>query len=115
MEAQLRQEVLASIAALGSDRIWLEKVRLETIPMDDGQALRQRADALADLQDVLIGAENDPEFLDALRNDLSALLNKAPLELRSSVSYFDDIKTGDLAALLREIRPSLVAHLAKGD
>ncbi len=115
MEAQLRQEVLASIAALGSDRIWLEKVRLETIPMDDGQALRQRADALADLQDVLIGAENDPEFLNALRNDLSALLNKAPLELRSSVPYFDDIKTGDLAALLREIRPSLVAHLAKGD
>lgn len=115
MEAQLRQEVLASIAALGSDRIWLEKVRLETIPMDDGQALRQRADALADLQDVLTGAENDPEFLDALRNDLFALLSKAPLELRSSVPYFDDIKTGDLAALLREIRPSLVAHLAKGD
>ncbi len=115
MEAQLRQEVLASIAALGSDRIWLEKVRLETIPMDDGQALRQRADALADLQDVLTGAENDPEFLDALRNDLFVLLSKAPLELRSSVPYFDDIKTGDLAALLREIRPSLVAHLAKGD
>ncbi|PLC48652.1 DNA repair exonuclease [Pollutimonas subterranea] len=115
METQLRQEVLASIAALGNDKLWLEKVRLDTLAIDDGQALRERADALADLQDVLASAQDDPVFLEALRADLSGILGKAPLELRSSVPYFDDIKSGDLTTLLREIRPSLVAHLAKGD
>lgn len=115
MEAQLRQEVLASIAALGNDRLWLEKVRLETLALDDGQALRERADALADLQDLLASAESDPAFIDALRNDLSGLLAKAPPELRSSVPYLEDIRNGELAALLGEIRPSLIAHLGKGD
>ncbi len=115
METQLRQEVLASIAALGNDKLWLEKVRLDTLAIDDGQALRERADALADLQDVLASAQDDPVFLEALRADLSGILGKAPLELRSAVPYFDDIKSGDLTALLGEIRPSLVAHLAKGD
>ncbi|HUG56838.1 MAG TPA: DNA repair exonuclease [Candidimonas sp.] len=115
MEAQLRLEVLASIAALGNDRLWLEKVRLATRPVDDGEALRQRADALADLQDLLENAETDPDFLESLRNDLSALIGKAPLELKQAVPYFDDIKSGDLGPLLREIRPSLIAHLAKAE
>lgn len=115
MEAQLRLEVLASIAALGNDRLWLEKVRLATRAIDDGQALRQRADALADLQDLLESAETDQDFLASLRNDLSALIGKAPLELKFAVPYFDDIKNGDLAPLLREIRPSLIAHLAKAE
>jgi DNA repair exonuclease SbcCD nuclease subunit len=115
MEAQLRMEVLAFIAALGNDRLWLEKVRLATQAVDDGQALRQRADALADLQDLLENAETDPDFLEGLRDDLSALISKAPLELRLAVPYFDDIKNGDLGPLLREIRPSLIAHLAKAE
>ncbi|SHI10806.1 metallophosphoesterase family protein [Pollutimonas bauzanensis] len=113
MEAQLRLEVLAAIAALGNDRLWLEKVRLETQALDDGQALRERADALADLQDLLESAGTDQEFLDGLRGELSGLVDKAPPELKSAIPYFADIKNGDLAALLREIRPSLVAHLAK--
>ncbi|NYT61099.1 DNA repair exonuclease [Alcaligenaceae bacterium] len=113
MEAQLRLEVLASIAVLGNDKLWLEKVRLETRPLDDGEALRQRADALADLQDLLESAETDQEFLDSLRDDLSGLISKAPLELKALMPHFDDIKNGDLAPLLREIRPSLIAHLAK--
>ncbi|PLC53504.1 DNA repair exonuclease [Pollutimonas nitritireducens] len=115
MEAQLRQEVLASIAALGNDRVWLEKVRLDTHAIDDGQSLRERADALADLQDLLAGAQDDPVFLKALHADLCGLLGKVPLELRNAVPHFDDIKGGDLTALIGEIRPSLVAHLAKGE
>ncbi len=115
MEPQLRLEVLASIAALGNERLWLEKVKLETRAVDDGRALRQRADALADLQDLLETAGTDQDFLDGLRDELSGLIDKAPSELKSAVPYFDEIRNGNLEPLLREIRPSLIAHLAKVD
>ena len=39
LEAQLRAEVLAQAAALGQDRIWVEKVRVETTPHDSADAL----------------------------------------------------------------------------
>ncbi|RTZ47791.1 DNA repair exonuclease [Candidimonas sp. SYP-B2681] len=115
MEAQLRLEVLASIAALGNERLWLEKVRLHTTPVEDGQALRLRADALADLYELLQGAENDLDFTESLRNELAGLVGKAPPELKSQVAFFDDIKDGNLTELLRAIRPSLIAHLAKAE
>lgn len=113
LESQLRAEVLALVAGIAPDRIWLEKVKLATESVDDGSAIRARADALSDLQDILEAAENDPDFLKSLQEDLLPLVTKAPTELQTSVPYFKDIRAGDLAGLVREIRPGLVAHLAK--
>jgi len=43
-----------------------------------------------------------------------SLVNKAPLELQTSVPYFKAIRAGDLVVdLVREVRPGLVSHLAK--
>lgn len=115
LERQLRAEVLALVAALGADRIWVEKVVLQTAALDDGQAVADRADALADLQAILQQAHTDPDFLTMLRNDLLPLVTKAPLELQSSVAYFDDIRSGDLSRLVLEVRPGLIAHLAQAE
>lgn len=115
MESQLRAEVLALAAAIGPDRLWVEKVKVGTLPLDDGEALRVRADALADLQDLLVAAETDSDFLKGLQEDLLVLVTKAPLELQTSVPYFKDIRSGDLAELIREVRPGLVAHLARAE
>lgn len=112
LESQLRAEVLALAAAIGSDRLWIEKVKVSTSAADDGEAVRARADALSDLQDLLEAAETDPDFLKSLQDDLMALVSKAPLELQTSVPYFKDIRSGDLVGLVREVRPGLVAHLA---
>lgn len=113
MESQLRVEVLALAAAIGADRLWIEKVKVSTSAEDDGEAVRARADALSDLQDILVAAETDQDFLKSLQEDLLALVTKAPLELQTSVPYFKDIRSGDLVELVREVRPGLVAHLAK--
>lgn len=115
LEAQLRLEVLAAIAVLGNERLWLEKLRLATRPIDDDDALRARADALADLQALLAGAHADGDFVQALQSDLALLISKAPLELRSIMPYFDDIKDGTLTRLLQDIEPSLIAYLAKAE
>ncbi|MGZ8227606.1 MAG: metallophosphoesterase family protein [Methylococcaceae bacterium] len=113
LESQLRAEVLALAAAMGAERLWIEKVRVSTSAADDGEAVRARADALSDLQDLLEAAETDPDFLKSLQEELLGLVNKAPLELQTAVPYFKDIRSGDLVGLVREVRPGLVAHLAK--
>ncbi|NGM88258.1 DNA repair exonuclease [Parapusillimonas sp. SGNA-6] len=114
-EHQLRAEVLGQVLALGSERLWLEKVRLATQAPADIEALDGRADALADLQDLLREAQDDPDFIKSLQTDLMGLVGKAPLELQTSVPGFQDIRDGKLAALLDEVRPALMAHLAQSE
>jgi hypothetical protein len=113
LELQLRAEVLALAVAMGAERLWIEKVKVATSTADDGEAVRARADALSDLQDLLHAAESDPDFLKSLQTELLGLVNKAPLELQTTVPYFKAIRSGDLESLVREVRPGLVSHLAK--
>jgi len=113
LESQLRAEVLALAVTIGAERLWIEKVKVATSAVDDGEAVRARADALSDLQDLLHAAESDPGFLKNLQEELLSLVNKTPLELQTSVPYFKAIRAGDLVDLVREVRPGLVSHLAK--
>ena len=113
LESQLRAEVLAMAAAIGTERLWIEKVKVGTSAADDGEAVKARADALSDLQDLLESAETDHDFLKSLQEELLGLVNKAPLELQTTVLYFKAIRSGDLVELVREVRPGLVSHLAK--
>ncbi|MEQ1528818.1 MAG: DNA repair exonuclease [Methylococcales bacterium] len=115
LELQLRSEVLALAVAIGADRLWIEKVKVATSAVDEGEAVRARADALSDLQDLLQAAESDPDFLNSLQTELLALVNKAPLELQTTVPYFKAIRSGDLVELVREVRPGLVSHLAQAE
>jgi len=113
LESQLRAEVLALAVAMGAERIWIEKVKVSTSSVDDGEAVKARADALSDLQELFQAAESDPDFLKGLQVELLGLVNKAPLELQTTVPYFKAIRSGDLVDLVREVRPGLVSHLAK--
>lgn len=113
LESQLRAEILALAVTLGTDRLWIEKVKVCTSAANDEEEIRGRADALSDLQDLLEAAETDPDFLKSLQEDLLGLVNKAPLELHAAVTYFKEIRAGDLVGLVREVRPGLVAHLSK--
>ena len=113
LESQLRQEILALAVAIGPERLWIEKVKVNTSDADDGAAIKSRADALSDLQVLLEAAETDPDFLKSLQNELLGLVNKAPLELQTAVPYFKDIRSGDLLDLVRDVRPGLIAHLAQ--
>ncbi|HEY0847878.1 MAG TPA: DNA repair exonuclease [Noviherbaspirillum sp.] len=113
MEAQLRAEVLALAAAIGPDRLWIEKVQTNTSAPEADAAIRARGDAIADLQVLLEEAATDPDFLKGLRDDLMTLVSKAPLELQEAVPYFKDIRQAELTGLVREVTPGLVAQLAR--
>lgn len=115
LEAQLRSEVLGRIATIGNERLWLEKVKLETEAFIDAAAAEARLDAFADLQEILREAEEDPEFLKQLQDDLGQFVAKAPLDLLTSVPVLQSVRNGDVGALVKAVAPGLLAHLAEGE
>jgi DNA repair protein SbcD/Mre11 len=115
LEAQLRAEVLAQIAAISHDRLWLEKVKIATEPIARSEPASGRTDALADLHGLLIEAESDPEFLAMLKEKLIALASQAPSELQKSVPELEHVRNGDLAMLVAEVRSGLIAQLADAE
>ena len=113
LEAQLRNEVLAQIASIGNERLWLEKVRLQTNPLVDAVTLHERMDAFTDLQVILEEAATDVAFIEELQTALAPFAGKAPLDLQPLVPLIDQIRKGDLKALVDEVAPGLLAHLAQ--
>lgn len=115
LEAQLRSEVLGRIATIGNERLWLERVRLETEAFIDAAAAEARLDAFADLQEILREAEEDPEFLKQLQDALGQFVARAPLDLHSLVPALQLVRGGDLGSLVKSVSPGLLAHLAQGE
>jgi len=113
LEPQLRAEVLAQAAALGTERIWIEKVRVETTPHDAAEVVAARADAVADLQQLLSKADSDASFLDSLQDDLMQMIGKLPHEVILAIPQLEEIRAGRLKTLVQSTAPSLLAHIAK--
>jgi len=113
MDAHLREEILALAATLGGDRIWIEKVKVETTPAVDASQIRERADAIADLQTLLDQVQADEVFMRSLAEDLQRLTGKAPLELSDAVPDFNAIRSGDVSSIVQSVTPALIAQLAQ--
>jgi DNA repair protein SbcD/Mre11 len=90
----------------------VEKVRVETAPPGDGEDLRARSDAIADLAALLSAAPDDADLLAAFAEELRPLADRAPLELTQAVHGLAAVRTGDLADLVREVAPGLLADHA---
>lgn len=115
LEAQLREEILGQAAGLGIDRLWVEKVRIETEPVTDAAHIAARSDAIADLQGFLADAHKDTALLESLLEDLRPLVDKAPFELIQSIPELDAIRSGDLSDIVKSVTPGLLAYLAKAN
>lgn len=114
-EAQLRGEVLAQIASIGNERLWLEKMRIVTKPLVDAEKLHERMDAFTDLQAILEEAATDVNFIEELQTALAPFAAKAPLDLQEVVPLIEKIRTGELKELVEEVGPGLLAHLAQAE
>jgi hypothetical protein len=113
LAAHLRAEILGQAAAVGLDRLWVEKVRIETETLGETGDHMARSDAIADLQTLLAEAPQDAALLAALVDDLRQLVDKAPLELILAIPEFRAIRNGDVAGIVRAVSPDLLAYLAK--
>ena len=112
LENQLRAEVLSQANAFGEEVLWVEKVRLDTSPQLDRDALKARSDAIADLQDMLDHAVDDEAFIEDLADELQQLVNRSPRALFDAVPDLDAVRRGDLGELAKEISPALLSRLA---
>ncbi len=115
LETQLRAEVLAQAVALAGDRIWIEKVVVDTEPRDTPQALARRGDAVADLQAILATACDDPALIEALRGDFAEMLGKLPPELAQDAPFLEALRGGRLHDLVQSTVPSLLARIASAE
>ena len=112
LEAQLREEILAQAAGQGIDRLWVEKVCIDTEPLLDDAHLGERADAIADLQAYLHEAPGNEELLQSLLEDLRPLVDRAPIEVIRAVPELDAIRQGQMAGIVQAVTPGLLAYLA---
>jgi hypothetical protein len=112
LEAQLREEILGQAAGQGIDRLWVEKVRIETEPLTDAAHLVARSDAIADLQKFLDEAPDDAALLASLLEDLRPLVDRVPMEVIQAVPELHAIRGGDVAAIVKSVTPGLLAYLA---
>ena len=113
MEAHLRAEILGQAASVGVNTLWVEKVRVETTPAADPGEISARADAIADLQTLLVEAPNDEALLRDIAEELRQLVDRAPFELTEAVPDFACIRSGEVAQIVKAVSPGLIAHLAK--
>ena len=116
LESQLRAEVQGQAATLGADRLWIEKLKIDTTPHTQLQTVALRQDAMADLQALMAKAADDPAFLQGLHDDLMLMVGKLPLEVMQSLPQLEAIRTdaslAPLSGLVQATAPSLLAHIA---
>lgn len=110
-ERELRAHVLAEIAAIAPERLWLEKVKLATRPVAAQTGDTVGGDALAELEALLTEARHDNALLKELREDFNQMLAKAPY-LLAEVPALKQVRDGDLDGLLDHVLPGLLARLA---
>ena len=110
-EPLLRAEVLAQAAAFSQDRLWVEKICIESQPLHDAARIAARSDAIADLQSLLDTAPADETLLNALLSDLRPLVDRAPHELIDQSELLQAIRAGNVTDLVRSVTPDLLAHL----
>ena len=115
-EAPLRAEVLAQAAAIAGERLWIEKVVVDTQPLETAAALAARGDAVAELQAILTAAPADDALLDALHGDFADLLARLPQEIaHDDAPRLKMVREGRLAELIDATVPSLLARVAAAE
>ena len=114
-QGQLRQEVLAQAIALDANRLWIEKVLVDTQAPVLHPAHDADDPALATLHGLAKGALHDGDFLAQLRRDLAPLLDRLPPEVLAASPELQALRQGTMDALLLDCQPLLLARVQQVD
>lgn len=108
---ELRAQVLGQAAAIDPEKLWIEKVKVSTKPVEQAQGDVESRQALADLQGVLQEAQADPDFLQHLESELAPFLNRLSAEVKHDVPSVALAREGRLGDLVAQVAPDLLAKL----
>ncbi|MDZ4190380.1 MAG: DNA repair exonuclease [Hydrogenophaga sp.] len=113
-EAQLRQELIGQALTLDADRIWIEKVRVEsTSPTAAFAATESGGELLADLGVMAQAALTDAEFLASLQGDWSTLLEKIPHEVLTQSEELAGLRDDPVSQLTPRILQATALLMAR--
>lgn len=110
-----RTRVLFEVRALGfdaaGDDVWIESVKLDTLPELDLEALRQRDDPLGHLARSLSRLSQDPEELSQLSEVLASIRTRLPAELREGPDRIDLVSPEALGELAADVERLLLSRV----
>ena len=107
-DEQLRQEIIAQAVAQDAERIWIEKVKVATRPPQAATSPSQGLpDALADLESLVLSAQDDPEFINDLISDWQAILEKLPDDVRRLSPELKELRQDPLSQLAARVQQAL--------
>jgi exonuclease SbcD len=109
--ADLRAQVLAQAAAIDPDKLWIEKVKVATKPVEQPESDAESRQALADLQGILQEAQADPDFVKHLEAELAPFLNRLTAEVKHDVPFVALARDGRFGELVAQVAPDLLAKL----
>jgi DNA repair exonuclease SbcCD nuclease subunit len=115
-EAQLRQELIGQALALDANRIWIEKVRLEsTSPAVALVPSQASGELLADLGALAQAALSDTDFLVKLQHEWRDLLERMPHEVlhqSEELTLLRDNPTAQLTPRIQQATALLMGRVA---
>lgn len=110
----LRQNVLAQAMYASPEKLWIEKINVDTAPPRTAEEIAARADGLAELQALLGDAALDPEFIASLKREFDPLMDKLPREaLTPDATVLQQIAAGDYAGLIAAVTPSVIDRIGQ--
>lgn len=110
--AALRAEVIAQASAIDPEQLWIEKVKVATVPVEIPRHNNDSVEALAELEEILAEASVDADFIAQLQEQLNPFLNKASDELTEDVPFLTLARERRLATIIQQIAPSVLAQLS---
>ena len=110
---QLVAEVRSIGAELGGDKVWVEKVKIQTEPPHDIADIKEREDALGELAALIANDQIHYELLTELRKAFEPLNNKihSPLKGEIEDAVLLAVLNGDFADVIEQAGSNLVARL----
>lgn len=114
---ELTAEARSLALGFGDEVAWVERVRVQTMPVTDNVTLASREDALSDLQRMLEKADSDVELLKQLEEDIGKLIHQLPYELRVSPDdkVFAAAVEGNYASVIEQVLAYINARLLVED
>jgi DNA repair exonuclease SbcCD nuclease subunit len=103
-------EIRAETISRYLDRVWIEKVRLNTTPLPQ-EVPEGTGGPIEVLMNLIEEIGADPSELEDLGSCLTDLWEKLPHEIRNSEAAASPSDTETLAQLLSEVRPMLIQRL----
>lgn len=117
-ERQLRHEIIGQAISLDSERLWIEKVTVNSEDASSPGGLQpdEAQGALSELASLALKAQDDPAFIQSLEAEWRKLLDSLPHDVVLASPELRALKQDSLGSLperLRQTTPMLLARVAQ--